>query len=190
MGMPDVAEYWTPDAVRALPDDGKRYECIDGALIVTPAPSGFHQRCVWRLGRIIDDYVRVEKFGELLPSPADITLEPGSLVQPDLFVYPTAGVNPVAKDWSVIRSLLLAVEVLSPSTARYDRGVKRRFYQRAPAGEYWIVDVDARAIERWRADDERPEVCIDEILWQPAGAGRALRIDLVRFFGEIHGEPA
>ena len=62
---------------------------------------------------------------------------------------------------------LLAVEVLSPSTARADRTVKRRLYQRAGVPEYWIVDLEARLVERWRPADERPEVLTDTLTWRP-----------------------
>src|SRR5690348_17977067 len=75
--------YWTPDEVRALPDDGTRHECIDGMLIVTPAPNGLHQRALALLWDSLSPHVRRERFGELLSSPADIEIEPGTLVQPD-----------------------------------------------------------------------------------------------------------
>lgn len=79
--------YWTPEEVRALPDDGTRHECIDGLLIVTPAPNALHQRAVALLWDSLSPYVRRERIGELLPSPADIEIEPGTLVQTDLFIY-------------------------------------------------------------------------------------------------------
>ena len=62
---------------------------------------------------------------------------------------------------------MLVVEVLSPSTARYDRQVKRRWFQRTGIPEYWIVDPDARQVERWRPTDQRPEVLDTLLLWQP-----------------------
>ncbi|MBL0170033.1 MAG: Uma2 family endonuclease [Gemmatimonadaceae bacterium] len=79
---------------------------------------------------------------------------------------------------------LLAVEVLSPSTARQDRIVKRPRYQRTGV-EYWMVDLDARVVERWTPDAERPEICLIAITWQPAGAVAPLAIDLVALFAEI-----
>jgi Uma2 family endonuclease len=77
---------------------------------------------------------------------------------------------------------LLVVEVLSPSTARYDRITKRMRYQRSGVGEYWVVDVWARAIERWTPHDARPEVLDERITWHPAGASAPLVIDLEDFF--------
>jgi Uma2 family endonuclease len=84
---------------------------------------------------------------------------------------------------------LLVVEVASPSTARYDRGLKRRFYQRAGVPEYWIVDLDARIVERWRPGDTRPEVLDAAISWQPEPGGPALTLDLPSLFGRVMDTP-
>ena len=180
--------YWTPDEVRTLPDDGARHECIDGVLIVTPAPNGLHQRAIALLWDILSPYVRRERVGELLSSPADIEIEPGALVQPDLFVYRIPAEGIVKRDWTIIKELVLAVECLSPSTARYDRGLKRHFYLRSPTDELWIVDIESRVVERWRAGDERPEVLTEHLLWHPKGAADPLRVALDEFFAAVHGE--
>jgi Uma2 family endonuclease len=80
------------------------------------------------------------------------------------------------------------VEILSPSTARFDRIVKRRRFQKAGI-EYWIVDLDARAVERWRPQDERPEIVDERLTWHPEGAARPLKLELVQFFREVWGTP-
>jgi Uma2 family endonuclease len=82
---------------------------------------------------------------------------------------------------------MLVVEVLSPSTARYDRQVKRRWFQRAGIAEYWIVDPDARLVERWRPAESRPEVLAGVLDWHPQGAGEALLIDLPALFESVLG---
>jgi Uma2 family endonuclease len=84
-----------------------------------------------------------------------------------------------------IRGLLLAVEVLSPSTARADRQVKRRLYQEERVGEYWIVDLDARVVERWRAGDDRPEIVAGTLSWNAEPSGPPFELDLPRFFSEV-----
>jgi Uma2 family endonuclease len=109
------------------------------------------------------------------------------ILQPDLFVLP-ASLRPQFSTWSEVTSLLLAVEILSPSTARYDRIVKRRRYQRAGTPEYWIVDPDARVIERWRPTDERPEVASEILEWRPVPDTPALLLDLPALFAEAWGE--
>jgi Uma2 family endonuclease len=84
-----------------------------------------------------------------------------------------------------ITTLLLAIEVLSPSTAPADRFVKRRRYQRHGISEYWIVDLDSRLVERWRPGDERPEILHERLTWQPSESSPAFELDLAAFFAEI-----
>ena len=182
MGMPNTAERWTADRVRALPEDGQRYELIDGLLIVTPAPRGVHQVAVSALERLLEGELARSPL-HILHSPADLSLGEDEVLQPDLFVYRTATGEHLL-DWSDITALELVVEVLSPSTARYDRQVKRRRYQRAGVAEYWIVDLDARVIERWRPGDERPEVLADRLRWSPGG-GLSVEIDVEGFFARL-----
>ncbi|MGZ8490863.1 MAG: Uma2 family endonuclease, partial [Gemmatirosa sp.] len=137
--------------------------------------------------RALDAYLIANPVGDLLFGPGEVELDPYTLVQPDLFVLPLVdGRVPLGPEESA--EPLLVVEVLSPSTARYDRGVKRDRYQRAGA-EYWIVDVDARLVERWLPDAQRPEVLRDALRWQPQGAGAPLVVALPPLFAEAHGEP-
>jgi len=181
MGMPETLERWTAARVRALPDDGQRYEVVDGALLVTPAPTFDHQRAVGAIFLALSRYLEQVTVGEPMLSPADIELDPRSLVQPDVFVVPfEAGKR--AREWRDVRGLLLAVEVLSPSTARADRTVKRQRYQRAGMSEYWIVDLDARLVERWRPSDARPDVLSERLAWQPDITRPAFELDLAAFF--------
>lgn len=88
-----------------------------------------------------------------------------------------------------VRGLLLAVEVLSPSTARADRQTKRRLYQDEGVPEYWIVDLDARVVERWRPGDDRPEIVAATLTWQPDGSATPFELDLTAFFQAVLGEP-
>ena len=187
MGMPQATHGWTAEMARALPDDGNRYEVVDGELLVTPAPRLLHQRAIFALVRVLYPYVDALGRGELFFSPADIEFDPRSLVQPDIFVAPfVEGRRP--RVWTEIKGLLLAVEVLSPSTARADRQVKRRKYQRQGVPEYWIVDLDARLVERWRPADERPEILSQTLSWRPDPTGPGLEIDLPAYFAEVLDE--
>jgi len=184
MGMPDTLERWTAERVRALPDDGKRHEVVDGELLVTPAPNFDHQRAVGEMFAALRAYLIGGRVGEAVTSPADIEFDPKTLVQPDVFVVPLEG-GRRPRRWTDIRRLLLAVEVLSPSTARADRTVKRRRYQRADVPEYWIVDLDARLVERWRPGDERPEVLTERLTWQPDATREPLTMELAAFFHDV-----
>ena len=89
---------------------------------------------------------------------------------------------------SEITALLLAIEVLSPSTAQNDRVKKRRYFSRNEVPEYWIVDCDARVIERWRPTDERPEIISERLVWNPVGATEPFTLDLAEFFADVFGE--
>jgi Uma2 family endonuclease len=185
MGMPEMARSWTREQVLALPDDGNRYELFGGELLVTPAPNPVHQALVGRFFALVEGYVRVQALGLAFMSPADVSLDGEQLAQPDLFVVPSRG--PVPRSWADVSRPTLVIEVLSPSTARYDRQVKRRWFQRTGIEEYWIVDPDARQVQRWRPDDMRPEVLDESIEWHPSPANEPLRIDLVAMFIEVLG---
>lgn len=187
MGMPAAANRWTADEVRALPDDGNRYELISGELVVTPSPRGIHQVAVFELSLRIRAWLELTGAGQVLASPADISLGEDEVLQPDLFVYRTASGKHL-RDWSDITALVLVIEVLSPSSARYDRQLKRRRYQRARIPEYWIVDLDSRLVECWRPDDERPEILEDRLAWEPTTGVQPLELDLKALFAELWGD--
>ena len=183
MSMPAAAREWRPDEVRALQDDkgnSPRYELVDGELIVTPAPGVTHQRIVRDLLLLLVPFVRQAHVGEVFSSPADVALDGASVLQPDVFVVPQLL---KVERWSDVSDLLLAVEVLSPSTARHDRLTKRRFLQRHGVPEYWILDGDARLAERWTPDDTRPEILFDVLRWEPVHGDAVLSIDLPLLFG-------
>jgi Uma2 family endonuclease len=181
MGMPDLLtpSYWTAEMVRALPDDGQRYEVVHGELLVTPAPRAWHQVVLGRLFLALSRYLEEQSVGHLFFSPADISWDRDTLVQPDLFVADLAEARTL--DWASIRSLLFVAEVLSPSTARQDRFAKRRRYQEAGVGTYWIVDPDHHAVEIWTPSDLFPQVERDRLIWHPSGARKAFTLSLQEF---------
>jgi len=170
-----------------LPDDGNRYELVSGELVVTPSPARIHQRVAAAFFRRIDPYLVAAGIGDMLWSPADLAFGEDEILQPDLFVMPVDDTTPV-RDWAEVTRLLLAIEILSPTTARYDRLLKRHRYQRAGVPEYWIIDPDARLVERWRPEDSRPEILSATLTWQPDPDKGPLEIDLVGMFREAWGE--
>lgn len=181
MSMPAMRP-WTREQVLALPADGQRHELVDGELLVTPTPRVRHQEAVLYLHAMLSAFLQAHQLGRSFCLPADLELEPGQLTQPDLFVLPTA---PRFERWEDAPRPLLVVEVLSAATARGDRGPKRRLYQRAGVPELWIVDLDARLIERWRPADARPELLDLSLAWQPSAAAPAMTLDLAAFFSSI-----
>ena len=184
MGMPaTAAKEWTAEMWEELPEDGNRYEIIDGELFVTPAPRDPHQAVLGELHLLIGNYLHEHRVARVLFSPADIRIDSRNLVQPDLFITERH-----MRGWRSMTSLLLAVEVLSPNTARLDRVRKRPLYQRFNVPEYWIVDADARVIERWRPADERPEILERSIEWHPSADVPPLIIDLPELFKQALDE--
>jgi len=182
MVMPEVLRRWTRQEVLVLPEDGNRYELFDGELLVTPAPSLRHQHAVTRLWERLHPFVARYTLGVILTSPADLSLGGDHLSQPDLFVLPGL---PASRSWADTAPPLLVIEVLSPATARSDRLVKRLRFQRMGIAEYWIVDLDAHVVERWRPQDERPEILAETLVWIPSGTEPGLTIDLLDLFKEL-----
>jgi Uma2 family endonuclease len=184
MGMPALyPPVTTIEELLALPEDGLRHELLDGVHVVTPAPQLLHQRAVVRLCFHLRDALAGRDDAEVFTSPADVVLGPRTLVQPDVFLVRREPGRKLAR-WADVGVPLLAIEILSPTTAPRDRGVKRRIYQRAGIGEYWIVDLDARLIERWRPEDSRPEVLDPELEWSLPG-GATGRLDVRELFAMV-----
>jgi Uma2 family endonuclease len=179
MGMA-APVYYTADMVRAMPDDGNRYEVVYGELLVTPAPRPWHQVLVQRLSFALAKYLEREPLGLVLSSPADISWGPDVLVQPDVFVVPTEEARTLT--WSRMRTLLLVAEVLSPSTARGDRFLKRLRYREAGVPLYWVVDGDERSVEIWTPADEFPAMELERLVWHAPGAGEPFVLGLEELF--------
>jgi Uma2 family endonuclease len=136
-----------------------------------------------RIARALQDYTHDAGTGHVFHSPADISWSEDTLVQPDLFVVPLEEARTL--DWERMKTLLLAVEVLSPSTARADRFTKRRLYQEVGVPTYWIVDPDRRCVEVWTPEATFPAIEWEAVSWQPAGADQALTVRLVELFRAV-----
>jgi Uma2 family endonuclease len=174
---------WTVEELHALPDDPRRrYQLVDGERLVSQAPTPLHQVCVIELVSLLHAYLERSDFGLVLTGPGEIIPDDRTALQPDVFVVPlVGGVIPAGK---APERALLAAEVLSPGTARFDRVVKRPAYFRMDA-VYWIVDPDARVFERWMPAASRPDILDDEVFWFPAGASEPLVIDLEAYFQRV-----
>jgi Uma2 family endonuclease len=166
MGMPAVPDSVTTiDELLALPDDGLRHELLDGIHVVTPAPAYPHQAVHAGILAYLHSALRGHDGWQVLSSLADIVLGAKTLVQPDLFVI-RFDPEHAPTSWVDAGVPVLAIEILSQSTAAHERVTKRHLCQRAGVSEYWIVDVASRLIERWRPDDDRPEVCDRMLEWK------------------------
>jgi Uma2 family endonuclease len=186
MVMPAHDTSWTVERINALPDDGNRYEVIDGERFVTPAPSILHQEAAFQLRLLLESYVGLIGQTAVL-APAAVTFSKRREVQPDLFVLPKRDGRRVSQ-FTDIGRLTLAVEVLSPRTARVDRTIKRALFQDEQVPEYWIVDPIARTIDRWRARSDEGERLTETLVWHPDATFEPLTIDLVAYFRRVHDE--
>lgn len=183
MVMPAVVGSWTVDMLDALPDDGQRYEIIDGELFVTPGPGEFHQDIVLALSARLMAYLNGHGIGKTMVSPADVRRgdRTRNRVQPDVFVVRLEGGKRPSYPYE-IRDLLLAVEVVSPSNPILDYQVKRDLYLREGVEEYWVINPDARNVSRWQGRDDPGEVLSRTLTWHPVGMPTAFVVDLDRFF--------
>jgi Uma2 family endonuclease len=185
MVMPAVRTNWTVDELDALPEDGQRYELIDGELFVTPAPRDVHALVVGALSGRLYVYLRHSRVGRAIASPSDVRRGDYSRtrVQPDLFVLRlTDGKRPAYP--YALGELPLVIEVLSPGSRRLDRVIKRVLYLSSGVTEYWIADPDARVITRYRNLADEGETLADRIEWHITGLPTALTIDLPELFAE------
>ena len=177
---------WTVAQLHALPDDGNRYEIIDGALYVTPAPRYVHQWALQVLSEHLLPFARANAL-DVMCLAADIQYSDRTLVQPDLFVFPRVPGKRIT-EWADVQPLRLVVEALSPSTRRRDRTVKRKLYLSEGIPEYWMLNIEARTIERWRLESAEAEIVSTTLDWHPVPSRAPLRIDVVEFFRTVHGD--
>lgn len=173
---------YTVEYLEQLPRDGNRYELLDGELIVTNSPIPRHQILVQRLSVALYHYLVDNRLGVLWPG-GDVHFDRHNMLIPDLLV--ALGLeNLHLPSWRELPNPALAVEVLSPSSARHDRGRKRERYMDRVT-EYWIVDPDARLIEIWQPGDLRPEVVRDALVWQPVAETPGLVVRVPELFDEL-----
>ena len=179
---------WTRAEVERLVDERPgftpRYELVDGELLVTPGPSGRHQRIVLRLAHLLLPYLTEHKIGEVFLGPAELPLVTGERYEPDLFVVPLVEGRRPAMPLAATKPVLIG-ETLSPGSSRHDRITKRRAFQRNGVPDYWTVDGDAEVFEIWHPDDERPEIADERLVWLPVGAPVVFELDVREFFASV-----
>jgi Uma2 family endonuclease len=177
---PAVRE-WTYAEFARLPDDGNRYEVIAGELYVTPAPGSQHQRVVYRLAAAFENFCGEHGVGVTYGAPYDVILSGGEYVQPDLIFVRRERVDDVIKEHGAVQAPDLVVEVLSESTERRDRGIKRELYGAYGVPEYWIIDTGVRHVEVYRLEHgglRRVASEADVLRYRPMPGGPELVVDV------------
>ena len=181
MVMPLPVPRLSIDMLDDLPDDGTRYELLEGVLLVTPAPSFAHQVVATRLTSMLTSALRGSD--AIVVAVGAIQRGKYTQLQPDVLVCPP-GLRPTAS-WREIRDWWLAAEVLSPSSRLYDREVKRGAYLALGVQEYWIVDPDTCSVERWAGAESERLTVGTELVWRPRELGHAISIDLGELLRDV-----
>jgi Uma2 family endonuclease len=185
MAMSAAGAEWTVDMLDTLPDDGHRYELVDGIVHVTPAPGLPHQLIAGHLYHLLKLYLRGSRVGRALISPSDVRRgdRTRNRVQPDAFVVRLVD-GELPRYPFAMSDLLLAVEVSSPNDPLYDYHTKRLLYMANGIPEYWVINPEARNLSRWRHAADPGEVLSAQLEWLPPGMPEPFVLDLSRFFDE------
>jgi Uma2 family endonuclease len=186
MGAKSTRQRWTYAEFARLPSEGStRYEVIDGEVCVTPSPTGRHQEIVTRLVARLFVFADSRGLGGVFAGPLDVLFAEGDYLEPDI-LFIRSSRSHLVTDRGVEGPPDLVVEVLSPSTAARDRGVKLDRYRLYGVQEYWLVDPDARTVEVWGfAEGEREAVVLgagDTLRWTPIQDAGTLEIRLSELF--------
>lgn len=181
MGMAVSVPRYTVDDLERFPDDGNRYELLDGVLLVTPAPRFAHQvlatRLVVQLSSALEDTTRAVVVG-----PGAIVAPPGTQLQPDVLVCPARFGAEVR--WTDITEHWLAIEILSHSSRIYDRDFKRAAYFALGVPQVWLVDIADRSVDVWTSRDE--DVVEREVVrWRVPTSDLEVTIDLRDLFAGV-----
>jgi Uma2 family endonuclease len=137
------------DDIWDAPEDGNRYEVIDGDLFVSPPPLEPHQRASIKLSVLVGGYVFTHRIGMVYAAPIGLVLDEENGLEPDLIYVSNARLG-IITERGIDGVPDLVVEILSRSTQARDRGIKMRRYARSGIPQYWIVDPRARTLEAYQ----------------------------------------
>ena len=183
MDMALAVPRYTVRDLDSFPDDGNRYELLDGLLLVTPAPAPGHQIVVSRLITTLSNYLGPS--GARVYAPGSVEIEPKTHLEPDILVVPAS--EPIAKRWSEIRSWWLAVEVSGRGSQVYDRDFKYAAYSAVGVRDVWRVDLrDRCVVVKTGAGIARTYE--EQFEWHPAELEHPLTIAVRSLFDGIQGD--
>ena len=153
-GMPGPRQgHWTYEAYAALPDDGLRYEIMQGVLVMTPAPEPGHQGISMALSAYLYGRIDGKKRGRTFASPIDVELSRHNVFQPDVLIILNEHLDRVQKK-RIVGAPDLVVEIISPSSVVADCIVKRDVYERAGVPEYGLVDPNQETVEVFALEND------------------------------------
>lgn len=159
-----------------LPDDGRRHEILDGEHYVNPAPNTKHQTATGNLFNALFTHAKAHRLGRVFVAPYDVVLSEFDVVEPDILFVSNERKHLIGKA-NLTGAPDLVIEVMSPSSRRYDEVVKLKRYDAMGVGEYWIVDPDAETVALYRRRGRNfVRVTFDEYVTTPLLPGFTLRI--------------
>ena len=167
---------------QSIPEDHRRHEIVDGELFVTPTPRVNHQRVAIEVIVALRARAREHDLG-MAVGPITVRLQDELVLEPDVVFVRKDRLEIVDPEGNIHGPPDLVVEVLSPSTASYDRDLKRKRYLESGVEEVWIIDIDERTVQVWRRGSKDPEQIRDVLRWHVAG--RTFEIPLLEVFQGI-----
>ncbi|CAN5327491.1 Uma2 family endonuclease [soil metagenome] len=177
MGMALTTPIYTVEDLESFPEDGNRYELLEGMLLVTPAPSQLHQLIATRLSAALIAALGPDR--ARVAAPGVIVRPTRTQLEPDILAYPPHW--PIRSRWVEVTEHWLAVEVFSPSSRIYDRDYKRRAYLEIGVREVWLVDLDDETVEVSRVNGSG-EVVRTVVEWAVPDGGAVVSVDVREMF--------
>ena len=168
----------------ATPDDGRKYELIDGEIVVSAAPAINHQRLVFRLARWLADIADANEGDEAFVSPVAVSLNPANTLEPDV-VYRKRESASVVEARRIHGVPELVIEVISPGSTSRDQVRKRAIYEAAGVPEYWIVDPARKTVLALRLRDGRYEALTPDGSRLASDILPAFTVDLTALFKDL-----
>lgn len=141
------------EVYKSLPE-GTPVQLIENNIVMAPAPLYKHQRISNDINVKLSNFVNKNKSGEVLAAPFDVFLDEVNVFQPDIMFISNNNKDIIGKD-GLHGAPDLVIEILSPSTAKYDLNQKRVVYQRSGVKEYWIVDPESKETQGYVLKDGR-----------------------------------
>src|SRR4051812_26433498 len=181
MGMPFTVPRYTVQDLENFPDDGNRYELLNGILLVSPLPELPHQGISTHLASVLYSALRGPGYAKVF-APGAVVLEPHTQLEPDILVVPPH--YTLRNNWKEVTEYWLAIEVLSASTHMYDRNYKRDAYLQIGVREVWLVDPQHKLVEVSRKPGEF-ETFRDSVTFQSDKLPVSITINLNELFAGL-----
>lgn len=174
----------TYDDYRNLPDDGKRYEIIEGKLFMTLSPKTIHQRISQRISNKLYNFIEEKERGDVLSAPIDVVLSMTDIVQPDI-IFIASRRSRIITENNIVEAPDWVAEITSESTKIRDQTTKKALYEKYGVKEYWIVYPDKEKVEQFILQDEKLELqkTVEKSEILPCKVIDGFSVDLNEIFG-------